>query len=166
LIDGICKLRFQDETAMQGVSSPEMTRILMEDEAEFLEGLRTFVVRQSHPFPMSEGAFTKCVSLVTRRKDWDIASFEKRWSEDYAPWVRSLSGLRGYTQNFVTGRTVERRPATYDQSPVDCIDELWLEIDPESQTAKDAVERMQLRASHYTSAINSFIVTVNVPAMQ
>jgi uncharacterized protein (TIGR02118 family) len=163
-VDGICKLLFVDETAMQGVMSPEMTRMLMEDEGKFLEGLRTFVVRQTNPVPLSDKVATKCVSLVTRRKDLDPAAFERRWSDAFAEWVAGLRGVCGYSQNFVTARTAERRPVPYEQSPVDCIDELWLEDSHNSQAAKDVLEQMQARARDYADALNSFVVTVNLPS--
>jgi uncharacterized protein (TIGR02118 family) len=165
-IDGVCKLLFENETAMLGVMSPDMTRMLLEDEAKFLEGLRTFVVRQATPVAVSKGAVTKCVSLVTRRRDWDTDTFEQRWSGPFAAWVSNFPGVRGYAQNFVTARTADRQPASYEQSPVDCIDELWLEAGLDAQAAKDAIERMQMEAGAYASALNSFLVTVNVPAMR
>lgn len=163
-IDGVCKLLFEDETAMQGVMSPEMAQMLMEDEAKFIEGLRTFVVRQESVVPVSEAAATKCVSLITRRRDVDVSTFDERWSGAFADWVRTLPGVRGYVQNFIIARTADRRPTSYEQSPVDCIDELWLESGSEAQATRDAIGQMQAQAGAYASALNSFLVTVNVPA--
>ena len=160
-IDGVCKLSFADEAAMQGVMSPEMRQMLMDDEAQFLEGLRTFVVRPVTPVPVAAGALTKCVSLVTRKGDLGAPEFEARWSGPFAARMRELPGIRGYAQNFVTARTAARQPASYAQVPVDCIDELWLE----PAVAADAIARMQRHAADHAATLNIFVVTVNVPTI-
>lgn len=162
-IDGICKLSFADEAAMQGVMSPEMAQMLMEDEALFIEGLRTFVVRATAPVPLTAGALTKCISLVTRNAALSGPEFEAQWSGSFADWIRDLPAVRGYAQNFVTARTAARHPASYAQAPVDCIDELWLAHAPGSDAAKDVIKQMQQRATTHAAALNSFVVTVNVP---
>lgn len=155
-IDGVCQLHFQDASAMQGVFTPAMRQMLMEDEAKFLEGLRTFVVRQETIVPVTEGAAMKCISLVTRRSGLGAPEFEHAWGGDFAEFVKSLPGLRGYRQNFVADRTVERRPVSYEQLPIDCIDEMWL-------ASKAEIDRVQARASELASVIDTVIVEVHVP---
>ncbi len=161
--DGFCKLRFEDEAAMQSVMSPEMTRILMEDEAKFIEGLRTFVLRSKPVLQPATGAATKCMALVTRRTDLDPAAFERVWSGDVARRVKALLGAVGYVQHFVTARTADRRPVRYEQSPVDCIDELWLSHPAGSGPADDLLRAIENEVASHVAAMSIAVVTVNVP---
>lgn len=164
-VDGVCKLLFADDSAMQGVMSPVMKQMLMEDEAKFLRDLATFVVRPVVAIPASGNAVTKCVIFVTRRAGLDPAAFEERWCGEHAAWMRQLPELRGYTQNMVTARTMEREPVTYERLPVDCIDEMWLEQPPEAAATRQSVEAMQRHAESLARSTSSFIVSVHVPAL-
>lgn len=162
-VDGVCKLEFADESAMKGVMTPEMTRVLMEDEAKFIEGLRTFVVRPSVFVPLAAGAVTKCMALVTRRKELDPMAFEQRWSGAFAGWIAAQPGIAGYAQYFVTARTAERKPASYEQVPIDCVDEIWLCHPVGSDAARDLIRAIEQAAAAHTEALNLSVVTVNVP---
>lgn len=161
--DGFCKLRFEDETAMQGVMSPEITRVLMADEAKFIEGLRTFVLRSEAVLQPTPDAVTKCMALVTRRADLDPATFERAWSDDFARSITAWPGVVGYVQHFVTARTAARRPVGYEQSPVDCIDELWLSHPSGSAAASELLHAIQAHASAHAAALSLAVVTVNLP---
>lgn len=161
--DGFCKLRFADEAAMQSVMSPEMTRVLMEDEAKFIEGLRTFVVRSEVVLQTAPEAATKCMALVTRRADDDTAAFERAWGGTFARSVAALPGVAGYVQHIVKARTADRRAVSYEQSPIDCIDELWLAHPAGSAEASELLRQIQGLASVHAAALSLAVVTVNVP---
>ena len=161
--DGFCKLQFPSEEAMQGVMSPDLIRVLKDDEAQFLEGLRTFVIRPSEIVPLGDGAETKLVALVTRRRDLDAGSFEQRWRGAFADWVAAQDGIAGYTQNAVTARTVARQAASYDEAPVDCIDELWLTHAAGSDAARALIRSFEEQAATHAAALDIAVVVVNVP---
>lgn len=162
-VDGVCKLDFASESAMQGVMTPGMTRVLMEDEAKFIEGLRTFVVRPSVVMPEAGDAVTKCMALVTRRKELNPAAFEQRWSGAFARWIVAQRGIAGYAQHFVTARTADRKPAAYEEAPVDCVDEIWLRHPAGSDAARDLIRAIEGEAAAHADALNLSVVTVNVP---
>ncbi|VTU46378.1 EthD protein (plasmid) [Variovorax sp. SRS16] len=162
VIDGICKLLFPDPSAMQGVFSPEMKQQLMDDEAKFIEALRTFVVDQEVVVSAAEKPLTKIVAFVTRGPGVGACDFTMRWKRDRATWAATVPGLEGYTQNFVTSRTIERGEATYEQVPIDCIDEIWVG-DRSPHTMRDAIDRLHARAGALEASVYSFIVDVHVP---
>lgn len=161
--DGFCKLRFADETAMRGVMSPEMTRVLMEDEAKFIEGLRTFVVRSNPVLHPSSEAALKCMALVTRNAASDTRTFERVWSGAFARLIEALPGVAGYAQHFVIDRTASRCPVSYEQSPIDCIDEFWLTHPSASPQGHELLREIQDHASAYVEALSLAVVTVNLP---
>jgi len=163
--DGFCKLRFENETAMQGVMTPEMTRVLMEDEAKFIEGLRTFVVCSEAVLPPKIDAATKCIVLVTRRAEFDPAAFQHAWSGIFARSIADLPGIAGYIQHFVTARTADRRPVGYDDIPVDCIDELWLTHPAGSAQADALLQAIETESSAHAAALSIAVVTVNLPVI-
>ncbi len=157
--DGICQLLFRDASEMQGVFTPEMKKILMADEAKFIQELRTFVVQQNVVLAPREGPATKCLSLISRRKDMSSEDFNHRWRGDYAQQIAKIPGVRAYRQSFVTDRTIDRIPATYEQLPIDCIDELWVE----GASEMDSVRQIREAATQFASAMDSSIVDVHAP---
>lgn len=163
--DGFCKLRFADESAMQSVMSPEMTRVLKADEEKFIEGLRTFVLRSEPVLPPAGDAMTKCMAMVTRRADLDAPGFERLWRDDFAKRVETMAGVSGYVQHFVTARTADRQPVSYEQSPVDCIDELWMSFPAGSHEANVLLQTISDIAAAYAAAMSIAVVTVNVPSI-
>lgn len=164
-IDGVCKLAFEDESAMQNVLTPRMTRILMEDEARFMDGLRTAVIGQRTLLPVNGPAGLKCISFATRRAELSPDAFERGWADAQARRVQALPGLRGYAQNHVTRRTIARQPATYEEWPLDCIDEMWFD-DQEalrSAFASPAGRELLQQTRVWAAAMSSFIVAVHAP---
>jgi uncharacterized protein (TIGR02118 family) len=163
-LDGLCKLSFASEEEMQGVMSPEMARVLKEDEVQFLEGLRTFVVRPVAVVapPASEG--TKCVVLVTRRPDQSEEEFARIWTA-HGSAVARVPGVIGYVQNLVTARSIERQPASHEDLPVDCIDEIWFAKDMEAATVEAELDRLQRMAAPLCARTPAFVVSVNVPSL-
>nr|WP_230980453.1 EthD domain-containing protein [Oryzicola mucosus] len=164
-IDGICKLQFADESATKSVMSPEMIRVLVEDEAKFIEGLRTFVVHPAEVVPVAANARTKCISLVTRCEGLNPAAFKQRWNGEFARWIEAEPGIAGYVQNFVTARTADRQPASYDDLPVDCVDEIWLGQSADSEAGIKFIRAVERYALAYADALNIWVVTVNAPPL-
>ncbi|MBS4214960.1 EthD domain-containing protein [Neobacillus rhizophilus] len=160
-LDGICRLMFEDESAMQGVLKPEITKILQEDEAKFIEGLQTVVIRQNPVVPIvDELPLVKCISLIRRHRDLTFEAFEHEWDEIYAGYLKQIEGLKRYTQNYVTGRSIERKPATYEQMPIDCIDELYFEDiqSLEAAMTSDKWQKTMAQAETLIEMITSYIV--------
>lgn len=158
-LDGICKLDFASAAAMQGVMSPDMARILKEDEAQFLHGLRTFVVEPQVVVAPTAPA-TKCVMLITRRADQTAQDFAQAWALARAAQVAAAPSVVGYVQNHVTARSIARQPAGHDALPVDCIDEIWFAPGTDTATIRD----LQQAAASLCARISGVVVSVNIPA--
>lgn len=129
--DGFSELWFEDAEAMAKAFTPETSRKLAVDEAQFTSDLRGVAVEQHVVMPLPAGArgLLKHMSLLQRRTGTSAEEFRRDYLQRHADLVRALPGLKGYTQNVVVDRNVEKggRSARYDEVPVDGVDELWFE---------------------------------------
>ncbi len=126
-LDGISELAFDDTTSMQAAFASEVAPQLVADEAKFLGRLRIVSVdRREVIAPDQSKRLVKRMSLLRRRADVDLATFEREWRVEHARLVKQMPGVHGYCQNLVVERQVIKgTPCDYDQLPVDGIVELW-----------------------------------------
>ncbi len=161
--DGFSELWFLDAEAMKKAFTPETSRMLAVDEARFTSDLRGVAVEQEVALPTADaGGLVKHMSLLARRADATAEEFRRAYRGRYAERVRALPGLRGYTQNVVVDRNVEKggRSARYDEVPVDGVDELWFDdaAGLDAAFASAAGRELRREASGLLEAVTPFVV--------
>lgn len=162
--DGFSELWFEDAETMARAFTPETSRKLAVDEAQFTSDLRGLAVEQHVVVPLAHGAkgLLKHMSLLRRRAGTSAEDFRGRYLARYAELVRALPGVRGYTQNVVVDRNVEKggRSARYDEVPVDGVDELWFDdrASLEAALASPAGRAAREAAIGFLEAVTPFVV--------
>lgn len=161
--DGFSELWFLDAEAMKRAFTPETSRMLAVDEAQFTSDLRGVAVEQKVVLPTAAApGLVKHMSLLARRGSTTPEEFRRGYRGRYAERVGALPGLRGYTQNLVVDRNVEKggRSARYDEVPVDGVDELWFDgvASLDAAFASAAGRELRQEASGLLEAVTPFVV--------
>ncbi len=162
--DGFSELWFDDPPAMAKAFTPETSRKLAADEARFTSDLRGIAVEQHVVAAGAPGAtrLLKHMSLLKRRAGTSPEEFRRAYRGAYAELVGALPGLKGYTQNVVVDRNVEKggRSARYEEVPVDGVDELWFEDRPglDAALASAAGRAAGEAARRFVDAATPFVV--------
>jgi len=161
-VDGFSQLWFDDLSSMQGSVTPDIIKILAEDEARFVGHLQLIVAKQNVVVPTADdNRLIKRMSLLKRRPDVDAVTFEREWWEVHSELVRSMPGIEGYTQDLVIERSIERgKSASYEEVSIDGIVELWFRDIPslEAAFASPAGHKAQAHARTFIGEITTFLV--------
>lgn len=153
-IDGICRLRFGDATAMQGVMSPQMVAALKEDEAKFLEDLCTVTLESE---VLREPCATACAKVFVYLDlggCCDEARALHRLDAALADWEAAVCGR---IRNRVTARSLNRQPAPREALPIDYIEEISL-----SEPLSPAAFAAALQAPLTTLGVCASVFTAEV----
>lgn len=162
IIDGFSQLWFDDLSSMQSSITPDITKMLAEDEDRFIGNLHLVFVMQNVVMPTaSDKPLIKRMSLLKRRHDVDAGTFQREWWEVHSELVRSMPGVEGYTQNLVIDRSIDRgKSASYDEIPIDGIVELWFRDIPslEAAFASPAGQKAQAHGKTFIEEVTTFLV--------
>src|SRR6516164_1850293 len=125
--DGFSELWFDDLPSMSAAFAAEQTQALGEDEGRFIGELKVITALQHVVVPKPPNVrLIKRMSTLKRRADVSSEQFKTEWFDVHSFLVKRLPEVKGYTQNLIFDRShARRRPATYDELPIDGIVELW-----------------------------------------
>lgn len=161
-IDGFSELWFDDLLSMQSKFSPDINKMLTEDENRFIGNLQLVIAQQNVVVPTAtDKPLIKRMSFLKRRPDIDAETFQREWWEVHSQHVLSMPGIEGYTQNLVIDRMIEKgKSATYEEIPIDGIVELWFRDIPslESAFASPAGQKTMAHARSFIAEITTFLV--------
>jgi hypothetical protein len=162
-VDGFSQEWFDDYPSMRQPVPEDEVGALSRIERTFLSDLK-IVVAVPHvviPTPPGNGG-VKRMSLLRRRPDVSPEMFQQEWFDVHSVLVKRLPRVRGYVQNLILDRAagLDRRPATYDELPLDGIVELWFdgEDDVDATFTADAGRTLMTHASEFISEISTFLV--------
>lgn len=118
---------FDDLQSMQLSSTSETIKMLNEDEVRFIGSWQLILAKQDVVIPTPDDKrLIKKMSLLERRPDVDPEMFQREWTEVHAELVRSMQGVKGYTQNIVFDRNVGQGRSIQNKIvPIEGIVELW-----------------------------------------
>jgi uncharacterized protein (TIGR02118 family) len=142
-VDGFSQLWFDDNAqARRAFTSSPMAKALIEDEARFLGGLHIVTAEQrvviSPPVPRRCG-LKKYMAILERQAGMTAGDFRKVWAS-WASDIEKVHGIAGYRQNIVVQRElVKGESCSYEDLPIDGIEELWFE----DAASLDMVLRLQ-----------------------
>ena len=160
--DGFSQLWFDDLPSMTTAFTPEQGRVLGEDEDRFIGEMKIITAIQHVVIPKPAGVpLIKRMSTLRRRPDVSSEKFMSEWFDIHSVLVKRLPQVKAYTQNLIFDRSHGRRkPATYDELPIDGIVELWF-TDTDSLSAgfaSDAGKTLMTHATEFLSEISTFLV--------
>lgn len=100
----------------------------------------------------------KSLSLLTRKDGMTFEAFRKVWTEEHAPLVRAVPGVRKYVLSFVIDEPATAN-APIQAMKVDAMAELWYD---DVAALKRAGQSPELKivldnGSKYLAAIKTFI---------
>ncbi len=165
VIDGFSELWFDDVSSMErGVS--DVLRQLAEDKARFIGRLQLIVAEQNVVIPVTaDKPVIKRMSVLKRLPGVSAETFKREWFEVHSDLVRAMPGVKGYTQNLITERFIERgKPAPYEEMMIDGIVELWFRDVPalEAAFASPAGQKAQAHAKTFIGEVTTFLVETHV----
>jgi uncharacterized protein (TIGR02118 family) len=160
--DGFSELWFDDLPSMYAAFAAEQTQALGEDEGRFIGELKIITAVQHIVVPKPRDVpLIKRMSTLKRRADVSSEQFKTEWFDVHSFLVKRLPEVKGYTQNWIFDRShARRRPAAYEELPIDGIVELWFS-DPDSLNsafASDAGKTLMTHASEFIEEISTFLV--------
>jgi uncharacterized protein (TIGR02118 family) len=160
--DGFSELWFDDVPSMSAAFATEQVQRLGEDEDRFIGELKLITAIQHVVVPKPAGVpLIKRMSTPRRRADVSSEKFKSEWFDVHSFLVKRLPEVKGYTQNLIFDRShARRRPATYDELPIDGIVELWFaDVDSlNAAFASDAGKTLMTHASEFIAEISTFLV--------
>ncbi|GGB53246.1 hypothetical protein GCM10011409_33530 [Lentibacillus populi] len=160
-IDGFSQLWFDDNASMKQSSTPDVINMLAKDEEQFIGNMQLIVAEQNEVIPVSDdGPLLKRMSLLKRRPDVDIEVFKREWREVHSELLKAMPSVKGYTQNLVMDRSMNREPAVYEDVPIDGIVELWFKdtVSLKASFASEAGKKAMEHAKTFIEEITTFIV--------
>jgi len=161
--DGFSELWFDDAPSMQAAFANEkQVNELAEDEGRFIGELKLISAIQHVVIPTpSDMPLIKRMTTLKRRPDVSAEKFQEEWFDVHSVLVKRLPQVKGYTQNLIFDRSHGRRkPATYNELPIDGIVELWF-TDTNSLNegfASDAGKTLMTHAAEFIAAMSTFLV--------
>ena len=161
VVDGFSELWFDNQSSMQNGATPDVIKMLAEDEARFIGNMQLIIAKQNIVVPtVSDKPLVKRMSILKRRPDVDAETFQREWWEVHSEHVRSMTGIEGYTQNLVIERSIGRKSATYEEVPIDGIVELWFRdiMSLEAAFASPTGQKTMAHAKTFIGEITTFIV--------
>ncbi|HEU0201419.1 MAG TPA: EthD family reductase [Burkholderiaceae bacterium] len=162
VIDGFSQLWFDDLESMHRSLQSDAVAPLAADEANLIEDIRIVVCEPNVVIPTAtDRPLIKRMTTLKRRPDVTPEKFRHEWFDVHSFLVKRLPQVKGYTQNFVIERALQRgRPATYEELPVDGIVELWFEDVSSLQAAfaSDAGRTLMTHATEFIDEITTFLV--------
>jgi hypothetical protein len=160
--DGLSQLWIADTNKPFGEG--ELPQRIIADENFFLGQLHILTVRQTTivdvPDEAARGNLKKRMSLIRRRPELSEEEFLREW-QVHADWVRTMPGVKGYRQNAVIQREVEKgTPCSYDELPIDGVVEFWFESADALDQAfgSEAGLTTMEHAKTFLSGITAFLV--------
>lgn len=165
-VDGFSELVFDDTDAMRAALASDIAPSLAEDESRFLGRLRIITVDRREVIAPEPGRkLLKRMSLLRRRPDVSLETFDQEWRVEHARLVKLMPGVLGYRQNLVIEReAVKGTPCGYEDLPVDGVVELWFS-DPDALNAAFASPegvRLMAHANSFIDEITTFLVETRV----
>jgi uncharacterized protein (TIGR02118 family) len=162
VIDGFSQLWFDDLASMHRSLQSDAVAALAADEANLIDEIRLVSCEQNVVIPTpSDRPLIKRMSTLKRRLDVTPEQFRREWFEVHSFLVKRLPQVKGYSQNLVLERALQRgRPAAYEELPLDGIVELWFEDVPSLQAAfaSDAGRTLMTHATEFIDEITTFLV--------
>jgi uncharacterized protein (TIGR02118 family) len=160
--DGFSELWFDDLPSMSAAFAAEQTQALGEDEGRFIGELKIITALQHIVVQKPRNvSLIKRMSTLKRRADISSEQFKTEWFDVHSFLVKRLPEVKGYTQNLIFDRSHgRRRPATYEELPIDGIVELWFDDRDSlnSAFASDAGKTLMTHASEFIEEISTFLV--------
>ena len=160
--DGFSELWFDDVPSMSAAFATEQVQQLGEDEARFISKPKLITAIQHVVIPKPSGVpLIKRMSTLKRRADVSSEKFKSEWFDTHSFLVKRLPEVKGYTQNLIFDRAHgRRRPATYEELPIDGIVELWFtDVDSlNAGFASDAGKTLMTHATEFIAEISTFLV--------
>lgn len=160
-VDGFSQLWFDDLASMKHSFNSDITKVLSKDEEQFIGKMQLIIVEQNVVIPVSnDESLLKRMSLLKRRPDVDIEVFKSEWAEVHAELLKAMPDVKGYTQNLVIDRNINRSPAGYEDVPIDGVVELWFEDTNSLKAAfaSEAGKKAMEHAKTFIEEITTFIV--------
>jgi uncharacterized protein (TIGR02118 family) len=161
-LDGFSMLWFDSEEAMRAAIATDMGCALVPDEARLFGDLRIVALDQVEVVaPQTDRPLIKRMSLLRRRADVSPEQFLHEWREVHGTLVKTMPGIRGYRQNYITARQSPKGTSVaYDGLPIDGIVELWFDS-KESLDAAFSSPQGQTTMAHartFIAEITTFLV--------
>jgi uncharacterized protein (TIGR02118 family) len=161
-LDGFSELWFDDLPSMSAAFANAQVQQLGEDEDRFIGELKLITAIQHVVVPKPAGVpLIKRMSTLKRRADVSSEKFMIEWFDVHSFLVKRLPEVKGYTQNLIFDRShARRRPATYEDLPIDGIVELWFtDVDAlNAAFTSDAGKTLMTHASEFIAEISTFLV--------
>ncbi|MGF6985245.1 uncharacterized protein (TIGR02118 family) [Paraburkholderia atlantica] len=160
--DGFSQLWIAD--AQKPFGEGELPQKIIADENYFLGRLNILTVKQTTvvdvPSDEQRARLKKRMSLIRRRPDLSEQEFLNEWRV-HAELVREMPGVKGYRQNAVIQREVQKGTAcAYNELPIDGVVEFWFESTDtlqEAFTSAAGVKTMD-HAKTFLAGITAFLV--------
>jgi uncharacterized protein (TIGR02118 family) len=165
-LDGFSELWFDSKETMRAAIQSNAGLALIPDEKYFMGNLRIIGVEQVEVVaPEFHRPMIKRMSLLRRRADVAPDQFLHEWHEVHARLVKSMPGVRGYRQNFVTERQSPKGTTVdYDALPIDGIVELWFDSNESLDTAFNSPQGQatMAHARTFIAEITTFLVETHI----
>lgn len=159
--DGISQLWFDDIPSMNGALASDVGRALIDDERHFVADIAIITTIPHVVIPTPPGAgLVKRMSTLTRREDVGSDTFQNEWFDIHSVLVKRIPQVKGYAQDLVFDRMVDRKPAARGDLRIDGIVELWFEdIERLKESfASRAGRTLMTHAEEFISEISTFLV--------
>jgi uncharacterized protein (TIGR02118 family) len=162
-IDGISELWFDSIDDMHRAISSEAYQDVAQDHERFVGDTGLIIAEQNIVTPVETAArpLVKRMSILTRKSTLSPEQFKEEWWGFHAEAVKKFPNLMGYTQIFVTDRSIGGgRPASYETLPIDGMVELWFRsvADIEAAFRSSAANVSQTHALSFIAEITTFLV--------
>jgi uncharacterized protein (TIGR02118 family) len=162
-IDGISELWFDSTDAMHRAISSDAYLDVARDHERFVGQIGLITAEQNIVVPVGSaaGPLVKRMSILTRKPGLTPAQFKAEWWGFHAEAVKAFPNLMGYTQNFVTERSISLgKSASYEALPIDGMVELWFRSvgDIEAAFRSPAANVSQTHALSFIAEITTFLV--------
>ena len=159
--DGISQLWFDDIPSMNGALASDVGRALIDDERHFVADIAIITTIPHVVIPTPPGAgLVKRMSTLTRREDVGSDTFQNEWFDIHSVLVKRIPQVKGYAQDLVFDRMVDRKPAAREHLRIDGIVELWFEDIERLKAgfASDAGKTLMTHAEEFIGEISTFLV--------
>ncbi|MEY8757844.1 EthD family reductase [Peribacillus frigoritolerans] len=161
-VHGFSQLWFDDLSSMKRSFTADTVNTLAKDEQNFIGGMQLISLKPNEVIPVAnDKPLIKRMSLLKRRSDIDIETFEREWAEVHSQLVKAMPGVAGYKQNYVLEQDIERdRSVNYEDESIDGVVELWFQDTKslESAFASEAGQKTMAHARTFIGEITTFIV--------
>jgi uncharacterized protein (TIGR02118 family) len=162
-IDGISELWFDSIDDMHRAISSDAYRDVAQDHVRFVGDTGLITAEQNVVVPVNTavGPLVKRMSILTRKRGLTPEQFKSEWWGFHADAVKKFPNLMGYTQNFVTDRSVGLgQPASDEALPIDGMVEMWFRsvADIEAAFRSPAANVSQTHALSFIEEITTFLV--------